>query len=63
MRTTEAGIAIQLEDTDSDGKGWQIRSTGYEALTSKSCWYAKITLLQSNLPVTRGLGKCVIFHE
>jgi hypothetical protein len=57
MGTAKAGIAVKLKDTDSNGKGRQIRSTGYEALTGKSSRYARVTLPQSNLLVTRCLIK------
>lgn len=31
--TAKAGVPVELEDTDSNGEGWKIRSTRNESLT------------------------------
>ena len=60
MGTAKAGIAIELEDMDSNGKGWKEWSTRYESLTSKCRRYTKIALMKSDLPVTRCFMKLLM---
>ena len=55
MGTAKAGIAIELKDMNSNGEGWKVWSTRYESLTSKFHRYTKISLMKSDLPVTKKL--------